>query len=202
MGAEIARDQWGIEMTDKYSCFSDLAASEVLGVDYEIVARRRPASLVAVIAPHGGGIELETSEIAERIAGVEFSLYCFRGLKRGGNRDLHITSHRFNEPECLALIADHDRVLAIHGCSEPGERALLGGLDKPFIRDLESALRAAGIAVQTTDHPFPGEHPNNVCNRGARRAGAQFELTRAFRQGRQVPLFIHIVRDVLMGAGS
>lgn len=189
-------------MRDKYLCFSDLAASEARGTDYEIEVCCRSASRVAIIAPHGGGIEPKTSEIAERIAGAEFSLYCFRGLKRRGNRDLHITSHHFDEPACLALIAEHSTVLAIHGCAEPGKAAFLGGLDRAFIRDLESALRAAGIPVQATDHPYPGEHPNNVCNRGARRAGAQFELTMAFRRGRELPLFIQTVRAALMRTGS
>ena len=112
---------------DRYSCFSELAAREARGADYEICARRQAASRVAVIAPHGGGIEPETSRIAESIAGAEFSLYCFLGLKRTGNRVLHITSHNFDEPECLGLIAEHDWVLAIHGCQESGERTFLGG---------------------------------------------------------------------------
>lgn len=182
---------------DKYPCFADLAANEELGRDYEVEVCRQPASHVAVIAPHGGGIEPRTSDIAERVAGAEFSLYCFRGLKRRGNRDLHITSHHFDEPECLALIAEHNTVLAIHGCDQTGERAFLGGLDKPLIRDLETALQGAGIAVETTGHPYPATHPNNVCNLGARRAGAQFELTNAFRRGSRVTPFVQAVRGVL-----
>ena len=182
---------------DRYSCFSDLAAREARGADYEICARRQAASRVAVIAPHGGGIEPETSRIAVNIAGAEFSLYCFLGLKRTGNRVLHITSHNFDEPECLGLIAEHDWVLAIHGCQEPGERAFLGGLDKPFIRDLASALHAAGIPVELTGHSYLGKRPHNICNRGARSTGAQFELSLPFRRGNRVPLFVEVVREVL-----
>ena len=181
----------------EYTCFSELAACEERGADYEICIRRQPASRVAVIAPHGGGIEPETSNIAESIAGAEFSFYCFRGLKRKGNCVLHITSHKFDEPECRRLIAEHDWVLAIHGCKETDERAFLGGLDKPFIRDLASALHAADIRVETTGHPYPGIHPRNICNRGARSIGAQFELSLPFRQGNRVPLFIEVVRKVL-----
>ena len=95
---------------DRYSCFSDLAACEVRGTSYDIHVHREAASRVAVISPHGGGIEPETSRIAESIAGAEFSLYCFRGLKRTGNGVLHITSHNFDEPECLELIAEHDEL--------------------------------------------------------------------------------------------
>jgi len=152
---------------------------------------------VAVIAPHGGGIESETSRIAESIAGAKFSIYCFRGLKPAGNRALHITSHHFDDPECLGLVAEHDWVLAIHGCAESGERNFLGGLDKPFICDLASVLQVVGIAAETSGHSYLGRHPRDICNRGARGMGAQFEISLPFRQGKQVPLFIEAVRGVL-----
>lgn len=182
---------------DKYSCFSELAASERRGADYEIAARRRPESRVAIIAPHGGGIERGTARIAEHIAGAEFSFYCFRGLKHRRNRDLHITSHNFDEPECLGLVAEHAWVLAIHGCREAEERAFLGGLDNVLIRELEADLLAAGIDVQSAGHAYPGRHPSNICNRGARGIGAQFELTKPFREGDRLPLFVQVVRGVL-----
>ena len=39
--------------------------------------------------------------IAAAIAGTDFSYYCFRGCKPEKNGRLHITSHRFDEPECV-----------------------------------------------------------------------------------------------------
>ncbi len=180
-----------------YATFSDLAAAEVHGVDYEIVARHRPRSHIAVIAPHGGWIEWGTTQIAEQIAGDVFSFYSFHGLKRRESRRLlHITSHLFDEPACLSLVAAHDYVVAIHGCQEDDEKVFLGGLDKPLIHDLDLALRAAKIAVACTDHSYPGVHPNNICNRSARGAGVQIELSWAFRQGGRVPLFVETVRNV------
>ena len=110
---------------DTYSSFTDLAAHEVRGRDYDLLVRHRNGTRVAVIAPHGGGIEPETARIAEAIAGAEFSLYCFKGLKRNGNGRLHITSHSFDEPDCLSLIAKHEWGLAIHGCADAGERVFL-----------------------------------------------------------------------------
>lgn len=182
---------------DKYPCFFKLASREERGVDYKICVRQKATSRVVIIAPHGGGIEPETSRIAENIAGAEFSLYCFMGRKSKGNSVLHITSHNFDEPECLKLIAEHNWVLAIHGCNKLGEIAFLGGLDKLLICDLASALHSANIPVETTGHPYPGKHKRNICNRGAQNAGAQFELSLPFRQGNQMPLFIKTVRDVL-----
>ncbi|MAE45219.1 MAG: replication protein, partial [Magnetovibrio sp.] len=65
----------------EYSCFVELTAREERGVDYEICARRKATSRVSVIAPHGDGIEPETSRIAENIAGAKFSLYLFSGAQ-------------------------------------------------------------------------------------------------------------------------
>ena len=182
---------------DSYKCFADLQAGEARGKDYELDVRFRTGARVAVVAPHGGGIEPKTAEVAEAIAGTEFSLYCFKGLKAKGNSRLHITSHKFDEPECLALLERHEWVLAIHGCAEPGERVLLGGLDKPLIADLSTALETSGMNAETSGHGYVGEHPHNLCNRGARGVGAQFELSLPFRCGNRVPLFVKAVRNVL-----
>ena len=58
---------------DSYAGFADLARSQIRGMDCEIEVQQRPASPVAIIAPHGGRIERRTSEIARMIAGKQFS---------------------------------------------------------------------------------------------------------------------------------
>jgi phage replication-related protein YjqB (UPF0714/DUF867 family) len=185
-------------MADKYSNYAELATAEEEGTDFEIVVIKRPQSRVAVIAPHAGGIEPRTGPISRSIAGAEFSLYCFRGLKNGGNRDLHITSHHFDEPTCLQLISEHELVIAIHGCGKKDERAFLSGLDKTLITDLETGLTNAGIKVETSGHNYTATHPNNICNRGRSNAGVQFELSPSFRNGDRVPGFVEAVRTVLL----
>ena len=100
---------------DKYTSFADLRGSESRA-SFAIDVETRPESHVIVIAPHGGKIEVLTSEIARRIAGSDFSYYSFTGAKVDHNRDLHITSHRFDEPTGVALVAKHQWVVAIHGC--------------------------------------------------------------------------------------
>ncbi len=182
---------------DKYSSYAELATSEKEGADYERVVRPRAGASVAVIAPHAGGIEPKTGPIAQDIAGAEFSLYCFRGRKKDGNCDLHITSHNFDEPECVKLIAGHEWVVAVHGCNEQDERVLLGGLDKALIDDLASELSRVGIVAETSGHRYTGTLPNNICNRGRSNAGVQFELSLPFRNGTQVPAFVTAVRAVL-----
>lgn len=182
---------------DTYACYADLASAEQEGVDYEKYSRVVDGAQVAVIAPHGGGIEPKSDAIAAAIAGTDFSFYCFRGCKPAKNGRLHITSHRFDEPECVALVAGHTWVLALHGCNEPGETVYIGGLDAELIDDLAIAIAAAGISVSTTGHDYPGTNPANICNRGVSGRGAQLELTPDFRNGGQVESFVAAVRSVL-----
>ena len=106
-------------MADKYPNFDVLSRSEISGIDYQISVRRA-GDAFAIVAPHGGGIEPGTSEIADAIAAGEFSFYAFEGLKSSGNTDLHITSTRFDEPMCLTLIRQSDIVLTLHGEDSDG----------------------------------------------------------------------------------
>lgn len=102
---------------DNYKGFKDLANAQVEGTDYRIQVRVNAGSSMAVIAPHGGGIEQYTSDIARGIAGADFNLYLFEGIRRAGSyAALHLTSHKFDEPRCLALLSNCDHVVAIHGC--------------------------------------------------------------------------------------
>ena len=56
---------------------------------------------MAVVAPHGGGIERATSAIARAIAGGDHNLYLFEGRLPSLNYErLHLTSHRYDEPQC------------------------------------------------------------------------------------------------------
>ena len=155
----------------KYASFADLALHEAQGEDFAVRQIERPGSGVIVIAPHGGTIEVGTSEIADLIAGVEHSLFCFEGLKPDGrNRELHITSHRFDHPDCLAMAARHERVVSVHGCMGMSQ-IFLGGLDTELTEVLGVRLATAGFEVVRDGHRYPGQHPFNICNRGARGRG-------------------------------
>ena len=101
-------------MADRYASIAELVKSERRDIDFRIRQSNRPGT-IAVIAPHGGGIEPGTAEIAEAIAGAKYSVYAFEGIKAKGNHVLHVTSVRFDEPECVALVAASERAIAIHG---------------------------------------------------------------------------------------
>ena len=201
-------------MPDKYKNFADLAQHEDAGKDYQVRVRRaRPA--FAIVAPHGGGIEPGTSEIADGIAAATHSFYAFDGLKAKKNADLHITSTRFDEPLCLLLLTNSAVVVTLHGeQSEDGEGVFLGGLDESLGEQIDSALSEQGFDVRV--HPNPnlqGHEKRNVCNRGTSGAGVQLELSRSVREtlfesltqeGRKHPTrrfteFVTAVRLVLDG---
>ncbi|MDB6010125.1 MAG: hypothetical protein JWL65_2375 [Gammaproteobacteria bacterium] len=166
-------------MQDKYASFAALAAGgEIAGRDYNTTVRERPQSGVLIVAPHGGNIEIGTTELADLIAGTQYSLFAFNGLKtRGRNRELHITSHNFDHPECVALAARHPVVLAVHGCKGDSSHIYVGGLDGELTTLLTKRLVAAGLPATATGHKYPGRNPLNICNRGARARGAQLEFT-------------------------
>lgn len=188
---------------DSYTGFADLVKQQVRGVDYEITVHRRPASPVAIIAPHGGRIERRTSDIARAIAGEECNLYLFEGIKSSGNyATLHLTSRRFDEPSCLELIARCSFVVTIHGCKGDSERVLLGGLDHELKARLADSLRKAGVEAETHGHRYPATDPDNICNRGRLKQGVQLEVSATLRGGTGERSLVDAVRAVLLGLGA
>jgi phage replication-related protein YjqB (UPF0714/DUF867 family) len=199
----IPCDQKAIAMrADRYSCFNELERQQEQGRDFAITAVRRPASSCLVLAPHGGGIERGTSEIARAIAGENFNLYLFEGIKPGGNAVLHITSSRFDEPSCLDMLSTCDLVVTIHGCKGDAERVLLGGLHHPMKRDISDSLQKHGIHVESSGHAFPATDPRNICNRGRTRQGVQLELSSALRRSQNRHRVVDAMRAVLMARES
>lgn len=169
-------------MTDKYESFAELSRNEKLGRDYRIRPRDRGVQTL-VIAPHGGDIEAGTSEIADAIADDDFSFYSFEGIKRSRNRDLHITSHRFDEPSCVDLVEASTRTIAIHGEKGDAQIVYLGGRDTRALRVLRAALRERGFCVKTHRNPrLQGHDVGNICNRNQNQAGVQLELSKGLRR--------------------
>jgi phage replication-related protein YjqB (UPF0714/DUF867 family) len=192
-------------MADRYASFAALSRHERAGIDYAIVCEDRH-SPIAVIAPHGGHIEPGTTEIAGAIASGDLSFYSFTGLRPGRRHgDLHITSHRFDEPRCLALLARSDVVIAVHGRTDVDDPLLvyLGGLDTVLRDRLRQSLAAAGFEARHDAQRYPGLHAMNVCNRGRSGRGVQMELPRSLRDQlaadpSYLQHFAHAVRAALL----
>ncbi len=164
-------------MTDRYRNFAELNRYEN-GFRVQVQDR---ASEVTILAPHGGRIEPNTSEVAALIAGDHYNLFCFNGLKESGNRDLHITSHRFDHPQALSLVSTSSYVVAVHGCTVNKPIVYLGGLDDELIRQINSELGNLQLDSEWGNDRFKGRHRNNICNRGRLKRGVQLELSRGIR---------------------
>jgi phage replication-related protein YjqB (UPF0714/DUF867 family) len=183
---------------DRYSGFEELQRHETLNKDYTL-SFRNAGSRVTIMAPHGGKIEPRTSDLARRIAGENYNLYCFEGIKEKNNACLHITSHRFDEPGAVKLATKSEVVVAVHACTGTAGLVHIGGLNKKLGSMIAGELQDRGIGV-SSDHPrFQGSNPANICNRGATGMGVQLEVTRDLRDDLQkVKVIARAVRAALL----
>ncbi|WP_422733938.1 poly-gamma-glutamate hydrolase family protein [Micromonospora sp. WMMD558] len=170
-------------MGDVYANYAQLAAGEDEGVDYTRTVIGGPTTSWASIAIHGGGIEAGSGELALAVGDGLMNTYVFAGIKSSRNSDLHITATKFDEPQCLALLAAADRTISVHGytgtAGEP--ETALGGLDASLAGDLSAALTHKGFNVVAASSEISGSYPGNICNRNRRGAGVQVELSHALR---------------------
>ncbi len=168
-------------MPDMYSSFSRLALNE--NHEHFCMRVRSRHGTIAIIAPHGGKIEPGTSEIADAIAGNDLSFYAFEGKKPRGNRKLHITSTRFDEPGCMALIDEAITVISIHGENSEEKIVFIGGLDEQLQDQLRESLHRRGFRVEKHADPcLQGRDRENICNRGKTGKGVQLELSKGLRR--------------------
>ena len=131
---------------DTYTDFKTLAEHETLKLDYRIRVQNLKSN-ITIAAIHGGSIEPKTSSIAEFIAGATYNYYCFEGIKESNNSDLHITSHRFDEPTALDLITSSEIVITVHACSERQPIVYIGGLCRGLASLIQDSL--AGLSIET-----------------------------------------------------
>lgn len=200
---------------DRYCCFDELRMHETGGRDFRIRLRQRESQF-AIMAPHGGGIERGTSQLAEAIAGDEHSFYVFEGIKHRNNPRLHITSDRFDEPQALDMVRKTHTVITVHGAKGQNQAVYTGGLHHDLEMRIQEALVAAGFTAEHDPSPTrQGRGKTNICNRGYGGKGVQLELTRGLRKqmfdpvdnGRWLPneifrQFVMAVRSALADAGD
>lgn len=167
---------------DVYSSYKQLAARQTKNKDYRIKKYDGPSS-TAVIAVHGGKIEMATSELTKSVAKKTGSdWYSFEGLKKKNNFSLHITSTNFDEPIGKKLVAKSKRTLAIHGCRGSNKVTYVGGLDKNLRAKVRAELKKAGFKVAIPPKGLGGTSPKNICNQNKINKGVQLELTYSLRQ--------------------
>lgn len=184
-------------MKDIYQNFAELAANEREGIDYVIHSEFRDDACL-VLAIHGDGIEPGTTEIARNISGNIFSFYSFCGKRH----ELHLTSAHFDEPVCLALVAQSKRVISIHGKKGDDEFVMIGGLDEGLAREVHARLQKIGFRIENPPPELDGHTENNICNRGLSKKGVQLELSRGLRDRLlsdelQMSFFCTAIRDAV-----
>ena len=170
---------------DRFDNFAALERVMEKGKDYRFVLPRDNADpRVLIMAPHGGKIEPHTSLIAKRIANDTFGYYAFEGIRKRNNRDLHITSHKFDEPRAVRFARQSTTILTVHGRRDNGDPSTvyLGGLHNQLVNLLGRELDLEGFASRSYVRDFRGTSVTNICNRGKSGAGAQLELPYTLRQ--------------------
>ena len=167
---------------DKYVDFAELGQNEREGEDYAILYRNAD-SKIAIMAPHGGGIEPGTIDIADAIAGSDYTFYAFKGIKKTGNKILHINSSRYDEPIGLKTSKNAFIVISIHGCGDKEEKVFIGGKNQELKQKIMHALRSAGFRAVICEAPrLRGISPENICNRCKSGKGVQLEISRGLRE--------------------
>lgn len=150
--------------------------------DYLIIRREVEGATLAVIAPHGGGIEPGTTEISNSIARDKYHFYSFLGKKYSGNEKLHLESTIFDEPKALELLSKAETCLALHGCREEESFIFTGGKNNTLLQGINHYLVAYNFMVFEAPVYLAAQSPRNICNRCRRGEGVQLELSYGLRK--------------------
>lgn len=168
--------------SDKYATMTQLMSLTTQGTDWQIETNKVTNANTLVSAIHGGGIEAGTTELAKLTSELsKQNYYSFMGLLPSNNRELHVTSTRYDEPTLLSML-NVPYTVSIHGASGSDKIIYLGGADTDNMAIMSDKLKQAGFTVQTPPSGIEGGSTNNIVNRNARNKGIQLELTTALRQ--------------------
>ncbi|WTZ46541.1 poly-gamma-glutamate hydrolase family protein [Streptomyces sp. NBC_01390] len=202
--------------SDLYTSNSDLYTKAIEGQDFARRFKRHEAfdndktltplpRLTTVLAIHGGGIEIGTSELCLAIAGYKpdtlaavtagapvYDYWMLEGIRTSNNGDLHVTSSHCDDPVARSMAAGSANVLSLHGCTaaQAGTPAgqpkavVVGGLNARFRELLSTKLSSAGFQVLGGDpEDLNGDVSENICNRTLTgEGGGQLEITTELRQ--------------------
>ncbi|MFE7469328.1 poly-gamma-glutamate hydrolase family protein [Streptomyces sp. NPDC057499] len=201
---------------DLYASNSELYTKAIEGQDFarrykrhEVVDNDKTATplprLSSVLAIHGGGIEMGTSELCLGIAGYRpdtlapvtagapvYDYWMLEGLRSSNNGELHVTASHCDDTVARSMAAGSANVLSLHGCTaaqagtptgQP-EAVVVGGLNARFRQLLAAKLKGAGFQVLTGGPDnINGDLPENICNRTLTgEGGGQLEITTELRQ--------------------
>ncbi len=182
---------------------------------FEIRCHDARHSVVKLFAPHGGCIEPCTGSLVTEIAGETFDYFVFHGMmKKNCFRTLHVSSTRYDEPNCLRMARSSLLAVAIHGCDGWEEYIEIGGGNAEWAADLHSQLRRLGYPAGRAGKNHRGDDEKNFVNAAVYK-GVQIELSAGFRKSlfpgypltlqrdpKTFPLFIGAMREWLKATES
>lgn len=162
---------------DQYKSMTDLQQHTQEGKDWQINTNDETNNTV-VMAPHGGGIEPGSSEIAREIANKSNSgYYSFSGIRPVNNQQLHVTSANYNEPKAEQMVGQSERTVSIHKTARSGRDAYIGGRDQALRNNISQSLTDQGFNIGEATGNIAGQNPNNIVNRNKNGAGVQIEVS-------------------------
>lgn len=160
---------------DAYTSFSQLTLARDTTKQYSIEVTDRLAE-VTVLAPHGGGIESGTSQLAEELAGTDWNYYSFKGMMASGNGRLHLTSANYDDPIAVVLTTSSLIGVALHRQREETDTVCIGGLNKELRDAAAQYLQKAGFNCENPCKRLPGASCRSIHNRAVL-GGLQLELS-------------------------
>src|SRR5699024_387972 len=158
--------------------FEKLESEEVENEDYTINSKDTGSDTL-LIAIHGGGLEPGTTELVEYIAKENnYSYYTFNGIKKSGNRKMHITSTDYDEPLALELVNKSLITLSFHGYDEPNKKhTYVGRLDTALVKKVNGKLNEDNFSASIEQERIDASEKDNIVNQNNKNKFAQIELS-------------------------
>lgn len=162
-------------MADLYSSMIELQGKEN---NWSIEMNTNKSNILS-FAPHGGGIEAGSSELALLISQkLDCNYFTFKGKLPSDNIKLHVTSTRYDNPELLNLMRNVDYSISVHGYADNEyARTLIGGSNEELKEIIKCHLRSRGFDVQDAPTHLAGTKLNNITNKTKTGLGVQLELS-------------------------
>lgn len=139
-------------MNAPYRSFTELVLHAERGRDYAF-RLREPGGAAVVTAIHGGAIEPLTGELAEAVAGEDYNLYVFQGLRAESAR-LRIPPLGYDELRLRALSERSRIAVALDGVPGQEQAIYVSGGNARLTQALADHLAAAGLPVAAADDVF------------------------------------------------
>jgi phage replication-related protein YjqB (UPF0714/DUF867 family) len=167
-------------MADQYPTLEELIRNEPRS-NWRVLVEDR-GHRVTIVAPHGGGIEPHTSEIAAFLAGSDYNMFRFEARRPERNGPLHVASERYSHPELDRLLAASVIAISVHGKEPTGPDVGIGGRNERLGALIQDCLRNAGFnAGPEIQSHRSGKSVQNFVNR-VTDGGVQLEIVLPLRK--------------------